>query len=120
MSDTQTLAALAAALDASTLRQQVISTNIANANVAGFVPSSVSFSARIDALRATDSPWGSTRAALSMETAPRVDANGVPQAVRIDEEVARLSQNALNYQALVKGLNHHLGLIGSAVTEGKR
>ena len=117
--DSMTLAALAAALDAASVRQQVHATNIANANVAGYTPLAASFSARMDALQG-GSMWGANRAQLQVSVTPQLDANGQPQSVRIDDEMARVAQNALHYQALVKGLNQYMSTLGSAVSEGKK
>jgi len=111
--DAMTLAALAAALDAANVRQQVAATNIANANVAGFTPLAASFSARIEAGQGSS-------ANLQVTLTPQLDANGIPQAVRIDDEMARIAQNALHYQALVKGVNHTLSTLATAVSEGKK
>ena len=117
--ESMTIAALAAALDAASVRGQVHAANIANANVAGYTPLAVSFSARMDALQG-GSMWGAARPQLQVDLAPQLDANGQPQAVRLDDEMARVAQNALHYQALVKGLNQYMGLLGSAVSEGKK
>ena len=47
-------------------------------------------------------------------------ATGLPQAVQLDSEVAQMAQNAVHYQALLKGLSKHMGILASAVSEGKR
>ena len=114
-----TTASLSLALDAATLRQQVIATNIANANSIGYVPQRASFEAQMDeALRA------GARAApaptLQVWVEPELAANGGPATVHVDSEVAALAENNLHYQALVRGLNRHLSILSSAVTEGKR
>ncbi|MEY3200546.1 MAG: hypothetical protein RIR70_96 [Pseudomonadota bacterium] len=112
--DSTTLAALAVALDAANVRQQVAATNIANANVAGYTPLTASFTAHMGTLE------GTPRAKLNVNLAPQLDANGQPQSVRIDDEMSRIAQNALHYQALVKGVNHYFATLGSAVSEGKK
>lgn len=121
-----TTASLSLALDAATLRQQVIATNIANANSIGYVPQRVSFEAQIeDGLRAdarsAAGGLGSAAApALQVRIEPELAANGGPAVVHVDSEVAALAENNLHYQALVRGLNRHLSILASAVTEGKR
>jgi flagellar basal-body rod protein FlgB len=114
-----TTASLSLALDAATLRQQVIATNIANANSLGYVPQRASFEAQIeDGLRA-----GTRDAAaptLQVRIEPELAANGGAAVVHLDSEVAALAENNLHYQALVRGLNRHLSILASAVTEGKR
>lgn len=117
--DTHTLAAISAALDATLVRQQVASANIANANVSGYVPLSVSFSARIDAL-GQPGFMGAGKATVEPVLSQVVDANGQAASVRLDDEVARIAQNALHYQALLKGLDRYTALLMTAVTEGKR
>ncbi|OWQ46388.1 hypothetical protein CDL60_12955 [Roseateles noduli] len=122
-----TTASLSLALDAATLRQQVIATNIANANSIGYVPQRVSFEAQIeDGLRdyarsaGMGSLGGAAAPTLQVRIEPELAANGGPAVVHVDREVAALAENNLHYQALVRGLNRHLSILGSAVTEGKR
>jgi flagellar basal-body rod protein FlgB len=110
---------LIAALDAASLRQQVIATNIANVNTDGYVAQNVTFESRLAEAAAQ---LDSTEAPLELHAriAPHIGADGLAHAVRLDDEVAQLSQNQVHYQALLKGINKHLGLIFSAATEGKR
>jgi len=108
--DSVTLASLGLALDAATLRQQVIAANIANANVEGYAAQGVSFEAALDAARPE----------LHARVVPMLDADGSPQPVQLDGEMARLSLNQLQYQVLVKGLNEHLSVLSSAVADGRR
>lgn len=124
-----TTASLSLALDAATLRQQVIATNIANANSIGYAPQRVSFEAQIeDGLRADARSGagglgglgGAAAPALQVRIDPELAANGGPAVVHVDSEVAALAENNLHYQALVRGLNRHLSILASAVTEGKR
>lgn len=113
-----TTASLSLALDAASLRQQVIAANIANAGSVGFVPRRVSFEAQVaDGLRALQ---GGASSPLQARVEPVLGAQGEPQEVRLDTEVAALTQNNLHYQALVRGLNRHLSILSTAVSEGRR
>lgn len=94
-----TLQALSSALDVAQLRQQVIASNIANANTPGYATKRVSFSATIEALQ---------------------DAGGQPVPVQLDREMAEMAQNAVHFQALLKGVGRELAILSSAVSEGKR
>ena len=115
--DSVTTAALGAALDAASLRQQVIATNIANASVAGRAAERVRFEAAWAVARDGAS---APRVVLESRTEPLLDASGRPAAVQLDREVAALAENTLHHQALVRGLHRHLGLLATAASEGKR
>lgn len=94
-----TLQALSRALDVAQLRQQVIASNIANVNTPGYATQRVSFSATVEALQ---------------------DAGGQPVPVQLDREMAEMAQNAVHFQALLKGVSRELAILSSAVSEGKR
>ncbi|SFD93556.1 flagellar basal body protein [Paracidovorax konjaci] len=122
-----TQASLSLALDAASLRHQAIARNIANAGTEGFVPTAVSFSSQMDEARAQLSQGRRLNAqqlgslaqdGLRME--PARGADGLPARVQLDSEVAQLAQNAVHYQALVKGLSRHMAILSSAVSDGKR
>lgn len=115
--DPVTTAAVTAALDAASLRQQVLAANVANAGVAGRTTERVRFEAAWTAARDGASP---PTVALASRTEPLLDATGRPAAVQLDREVAALAENTLHYQALVRGLNRHLAVLASAASEGKR
>lgn len=115
-----TVPTLSLALDAAVMRQQVIAHNIANAHTAGYIPQRVSFEAALDTA-AADAGRSDSAGALSLE--PRFEAVAGPSvdgAVRLDGEMAAMSQNSAHYQALLKALNRHLSVLASAVSEGKR
>lgn len=117
--DPVTLGAARAALDAATLRQQVIAANIANAGRADHAAQRVRFSAEVTA--AQDARNGrETVPTLRAQVETLRDLDGQPRAVQLDAEVAALSQNTTHYQALLRVLGQHYALIASAVSEGKR
>lgn len=112
-----TTATLTLALDAATMRQQVIAANIANADVPGYTAKTVTFDAVMaDAFTGIA---GSGSASLDARAVPRLDIDGRPHAVQIDSEMAELSVNQLQYQTLVAGLNKHLSVLSVAIADGK-
>jgi flagellar basal-body rod protein FlgB len=119
-----TTAALSLALDAASLRHQAIAANIANHATEGYVPQKVDFEAQMQEARRSLDATGrldpvalaSVRPALRPVTA----AGGQPTQVRIDQEMADLAQNAVQFQALAKGLARHFSILSIAVNDGKR
>lgn len=113
------------ALDAASLRQQAIAANIANSETAGYVPMGVSFDAHMaDMQRLLDGGGVQLDAGVLEAMQPRLqpvtDMAGVPAKIMLDVEVANLAQNAVQYQALVKGLSKHYAILSSAVSDGKK
>ena len=121
-----TVPALSAALDAAVMRQQVHASNIANAHTVGYVPQRLGFAA--EWTRA----WPSGDAASREPMSPRAELSLRVQSeaaaapgersdkVQLDREVAALAQNSMHYQLLIRGLNRHFSILGSAVADGKR
>lgn len=119
-----TRSALALALDAASLRQQAIATNIANANAIGYVPQRVSFEEQlVDARRSMEQNGRVDMFALS-QASPRieavVDSQGAPMPVQLDMEAAEMARNAVQYQALVKGLSRHFSILSIAAGDGRK
>lgn len=121
-----TTSALSLALDAASLRQQAISANIANANAIGYAPVTVDFESQLaDARRSLEQDGHLDMDALS-DVAPRLEAVSQPDSlglapkVHLDIEAARLAQNAVQYEALVKGLSRHFAILSTAVNDGKK
>lgn len=124
---------LESALGASSLRQQVISNNIANVNTPGFKKSEVTFEDRLQsAIEAnkklsilartherhyphkvnTDiSPMINTITNTSL----RVDGNNVD----IDAEMAEMAKNNIYYNAVVQKVQHYFSNIKSCINGGK-
>lgn len=121
-----TTGVLGLALDAASLRQQAIASNIANANVAGYMPLTVDFEAQLEDARRTIARNGTLDASALSDVSPRLaldtgtDALGLPAKVQLDVEMARLAQNGVQYQALVKGLEKHYQVMAIAVGDGKK
>jgi flagellar basal-body rod protein FlgB len=109
------------ALDATAMRQEAIARNIANAGTPGYQKIGVSFEAHLggvrDALQRGEIP---SLASLA-DYRPALELIGVPgDPVALEMEVAGLSENTLQQQTLLKLLNKHLGLLSTAINEGKR
>lgn len=115
--DPVTLAAATAALDAASLRQQVIAANIANAGRPDDAAQRVRFSAELT--RAGEAARHGT-ATLRAQVETLRDLDGRPRPVQLDAEVAALGQNTTHYQALLRALGQHYALLANAVSEGKR
>ena len=119
-----TTALVSTALDAASLRQQVIATNIANAGRTDYAAQRVSFEATFAAV-SQDShgvAQGSQRTPfdLHMRVEPDRLADGSARPIQLDAEVGSLAQNSMHYQALVRGLSKYLSLMATAVSDGKR
>lgn len=119
-----TLPALSIALDAAAARHEAIASNIAHANRAGHVPLRPRFDVEMNRASPGES---TTRPAprpspfrLIVHDAPLPAGGSQSAGIHLDQEMAALSQNALHYQALLKGVNRYMALMASAVTEGKR
>lgn len=114
------------ALDASQLRQEAIATNIANANSANYVPLRVNFERQL--ALASHSLVDRSQDASSMQElahiAPQIreaapGPGGVPAKVQLDQEVARMMQNVIHYEALLAGLSKRTSIIKMAINEGR-
>jgi flagellar basal-body rod protein FlgB len=119
--DSNTVGLLSLALDAAGMRQQAIAQNIANANTPGYQRIGVSFESRLDTLRQSIRQGQTPSLAGLADYRPVFETAGPPgEAVALDTEMAALSENTLHHQALLKALNKHFALLGSAINEGKR
>lgn len=146
--DSRTFAALERSLDAASLRQQVISNNLANANTPGYKASHVVFESLLQqALDGTNPAtprllpvatntrhFGlSAAAASSLQTADPALAVR-PQVVRetgtagrndgnnvdVEREITDLTENSLVYGALVSQVNTRFQWLRTAIFEGRR
>jgi flagellar basal-body rod protein FlgB len=106
------------AMQGSLLRQQVLANNIANANTPGFQRSDVNFqSALAQAFSSAGSPTPGQIQQLSFQ--PQTDSSGAMQVdgntVDINTEMADLSQNSLDYQALESVLGTRMSILKTAI-----
>lgn len=118
--DPATSALVGMALDAAAMRQQAIAHNIANANTPGYRRMSVSFERQLDALRDGDGEVRMASPASLGEARPVFTTAADEGAVSLDVEVADLSRNTLQHQALVKAMSKYYALFNTAINEGKR
>jgi flagellar basal-body rod protein FlgB len=113
------------ALDISSLRQQVIAHNIANANTPGFTPQRVNFERLLDDVKLNASDGSGDRELTDqidrlrsrLEHGELIEASE-DKTVALDMEMVKLTENVLRYQALLEGLAKRGSLIKLAVTEG--
>jgi len=113
-------AMLKLALDAASVRHMVIANNIANANTPDFVPSRVEFEEHLAAAAVRDGAYG---ARLTRPVSPVIVSD--PQAldpvqarVQLEVEVAQLSQNTLQYQALTRGVRARMDMLQTVIGGG--
>jgi flagellar basal-body rod protein FlgB len=112
------------ALDAASLRQQAIAANIANASTPGYRPLRVSFEDQLDFARQQLGSGSPVAPGALAGVRPQL-VQGEPQAegsgsTGLDVQTAELAQNAIQYQALLKGLSHHFSIMSTIINEGKR
>jgi len=100
------------AISGAEMRQSVLAANVANANTPGYRPKDVDFHS---ALRAAFANGGDVENAPITETSSdavvRADGSGLD----IDVEASKLSQNGLEYQALVQAARGRIDIIESAM-----
>ena len=109
------------ALDAAGLRQQAIASNIANAGTAGYQPLRVSFEDRLQSeLSSMPSSHPLSEAALN-RLRPEIETDTTATSgVALDQQMALLSQNNVQYQALLKLLNGKFELASMAINDGRK
>jgi flagellar basal-body rod protein FlgB len=102
------------AISGATLRNTVISNNIANADTPGFQPSEVDFHATL-ASALEEGPEGVDAISFSPEQlsvgAERADGNGVDS----EAESAKLAENGLELNALVQVANSRMQIMRTAM-----
>jgi flagellar basal-body rod protein FlgB len=102
-------------LDGASLRQQVLSNNLANANTAGFKRSDVDFQSTLAS--ALGSGGANAVAATTFSpvtdttTAMRADGNNVD----MDAEMAKLTSNAVEYETLTEIEKTRLQMLHDAI-----
>ena len=100
---------LSKAVDVAALRHSVHVTNVANVNTEGYSR----FEVVVDSL----SPDGAGADGVG---GPEPRVVSVPgEAVRLDEEMAAMTQNAVRYQALLNAIEGTMSALRSAAREGR-
>ena len=105
------------AIDGATLRNSVISNNIANADTPGFMPSEVDFHATL-----ADAVEGGSEAIDAVSFSPeeedtgavRADGNGVDS----EAEAAKLAENGLELNALTQVAQSRMQIMRTAMGVG--
>ncbi|HHW30443.1 MAG TPA: flagellar basal body rod protein FlgB [Clostridiaceae bacterium] len=121
------------ALDASFLRNEIISHNIANVDTPGYKRYSVQFEeilngnmeARISGLRTNDVhiPIGKDRKEDiqpkvirdNRESSMRIDGNNVD----IEKEMAEMAKNSIKYQIMIQNINSSFRRLKNVINEGR-
>ncbi len=110
------------ALDGLAARHRAFVNNIANADTPGFHPEDVPFEEQLRRIRDAANPSQAASTTLSLEPVAdnqhvdRADGNGV----QIDDQVVRLEENSLTYQALAQAARIREAMLLSAVSEGHK
>jgi len=106
--------ALERALQGAGLRQQALSNNLANVNTPGFKRSDVDFHTSLAAaLGAGENAVSGTSFALQTDTNSSMRADG--NNVDVDQEMANLTENSSEYQALLAVAKSRLQMIQTAI-----
>jgi flagellar basal-body rod protein FlgB len=123
--ETGTIGAVSLALDAAALRHQALASNIANAATPGYQPLRVSFEEQLEAMRASLRA-GRLEPSLLATIQPKLEREALVEGspggtqVALDSQVAKISENAVHYQALLRALNKQFAILGAAINDGKR
>lgn len=100
-------AALSKELDFCALRHQIYSANVANADAKGYQRLEV---VRLQRVSAMESP---------ATTAPAGQVVTTSNAVKLDQEMAKLASNAMRYETLLTAYEKTAGILKLAVKEGR-
>ena len=103
-------------LEGASLRQQVLTNNLANANTAGFKRSDVDFESSLNAALSSSDP---THAAEDVSFEPQTDTTSAmtPDGnnVDVDQELSSLTENSVQYQALAAVERSRLQMLQTAM-----
>jgi flagellar basal-body rod protein FlgB len=104
--------ALERAMQGAALRQTLLSNNVANANTPGFHRSDVDFQGALSAaLQDGGDPMEVALAPVEDTSTGRIDGNNVD----MDAEMASLSENSVEYQALVAVAKARLRILETVI-----
>ena len=110
-----------AALDASSLRHEAISTNIANINTPGFKSLKVSFEDQLQDLISS----GQYKSDILLkdrlkDVSPYIFKSSNEQETnQLDVKMIDMAKNTIHYQALLKGAKGYGSIIKMAIKEGR-
>lgn len=132
--NTSTIQILEKALDATSLRNGVISDNIANVDTPGYKRSDVSFEDELKKAMGNDGIQGeltdprhipigqanfnevTSQVIRDETTSSRLDGNNVD----IDNEMAKLAKNQLVYNALAQSISDQFSRLSYVINDGRR
>lgn len=121
-----TTSMLKLALDAASLNHQAIANNIANINTPGYAPVRVNFEEQMANIRQTLEEGGRVQSGMLagiqpvMERTQPAAAEDGDRTASLDMETAKLAENTVHYEALLKVAGMRLSMVNSAINEGKR
>jgi flagellar basal-body rod protein FlgB len=119
-----TSSVLAKGLDFAGIRHKVIADNLANVETPGFTRSDVSFEAQLKSALASGNPDDAVKSleGLEPDVQPDVTSPSRPDGnnVSVDKEMAAMTENNLEYEALVQLMDLKFSMLRSAISEGKR
>lgn len=119
-----TTSMLKLALDAASLNHQAIANNIANINTPGYAPVRVNFEEQMESIRQTLEQGGRVNPDMLSGIQPVME-RGKPlgsedRTATLDMEAAKLAENTVHYEALLKVAGMRMSMVNSAINEGKR
>jgi flagellar basal-body rod protein FlgB len=104
--------ALEGALRGASMRQTLLTDNLANINTPGYQRKDLDFHAQLAAAQASGDP-------SAVEFTPATDASRTVRAdgsgLDADQESAALAKNSLEYQALVQVMGSRIGILQTAM-----
>jgi flagellar basal-body rod protein FlgB len=107
--------ALERALTGAAQRQQLLANNLANADTPGFKRTDLDFHSQLASALASGRPDTPFTPQTDTTSSMQADGNNVD----IDTEMAKLSQNALDYQSLVAVASSRLKMLQTAIGFGQ-
>lgn len=111
------------ALDAASLNQQAIANNIANVNTPNYVPLRTDFEEQMASVRRTLDHGGRVSAGMLNRIHPELvreqSSINDDRTASLDMETARMAENLVQYEALLKVAGLRMSLLKSAISEGK-
>ncbi|NLC45711.1 MAG: flagellar basal body rod protein FlgB [Firmicutes bacterium] len=106
---------LAQALDGLSLRHRVLANNFANVNTPGFKRSDVNFESAMKEFLTGGTTKAEFKVVADNSTTMRNDDNNVDP----EQELAKLTANAILYKALAEQINRKFGQLRMVVREGR-
>ncbi|EUJ10318.1 flagellar basal body protein [Methylophilaceae bacterium 11] len=108
------------ALDGLSARHEAIASNIANVNAEGYRPISVSFESQLAGIVARGQmEVGSNDASFSPVVSYGEKQSAEISNASIDMNTVKLNENVIQYHALIKGMQHYMTTLSTAIKEGR-